>query len=273
MYGHRAFLAPAAILAALSAFAARPAQTETGRVLAEATLRRIDGGAAPLVDRASGATALIFFKPGQERSLETLRLMARCQPMLAGRPVRWVGIVPGDTDPAEARAAVEASGAPLAVLVDEGDALYGKLGMRMHPAVGVVDRARRLVAFEPFHQTDYCGIVMARLRRALGEISDEEVARALAPAESALPGADPAGVARRHLSFARKLLEARAYAQAHESTRKALTIAPLPAAWTLEGRIFAAEGRCADAVAAFDAALRMDPRDADAVAGKQGCGR
>jgi hypothetical protein len=273
MHAHRAFLSAAAFAVGLLAPAARAEGVETGQVLAEATLRRIDGGSAPLIERSSGATALVFFKPGQERSLETLRVMAGCQPGLAGRAVRWVGIVPGDADPAGAREAVEASGARLTVLADEGDALYARLGMRMHPAVAVVDRARRLVAFEPFHQTDYCGIVTARLRRALGEISDEEVARVLAPPPSALPGGDPAEVARRHLSLGRKLLAARAYSQAHENARKALGLAPLPAAWTLEGRIFAAEGRCADAAAAFDAALRMDPRDAEAAAGKQGCGR
>jgi hypothetical protein len=273
MRRQRGFFASAAVAAALAACGARAEAVETGQVLGDVTLARIDGGAAPLLDRAAGATAIVFFRTEHERSLETLTRMAECQPQLAGKPVRWVGIVPSDTAAAEARATVEASGMRIAVLVDAGDALYAKLGVRTHPAIAVVDRARKLVAFEPFHERDYCAIVVARVRRALGEISDAEVSKAVAPSPSRLPGDDPTGVARRHVSFGRKLLAAGAYAQAHESARKALSIAPVPAAWTLEGEIFAAEGRCADALRAFEAALRMDPRDREAAAGRQRCGR
>jgi tetratricopeptide (TPR) repeat protein len=273
MHPLHALLPTAAILAGVAAPAARAEAVETGQVLAEATLRTVDGRAAPLLERGAGATALVFFKAPHGRSEEALRLMAGCQGRLAGRPVRWVGVVPSDSVAAEVQAAVASSGVRLTVLVDEGDRLYAGLGMRMHPAVAVVDRTRRLVAFEPYHPVDYCGVVAARVRRALGEISDEEVSRALAPAPSQLPGQDPAGVARRHVSFGRKLLEAKAYAQAHENARKALEIAPVAAAWALEGEIFAAEGRCEDAARAFAAARKVDPRGAAAPAGAAPCGR
>jgi tetratricopeptide (TPR) repeat protein len=143
----------------------------------------------------------------------------------------------------------------------------------MHPGIAIVDRSRTLAAYEPFQQLDYCPVVVARLRRALGEITDAEVAKALAPATSALPGDDPGGVAKRHLSFGRKLLAAKAYALAHDNARKAAAIAPSAAAWTLEGEIFAAEGKCADAAKAFDAALTLAPGDPAATNGKQGCKR
>lgn len=272
MVRHRAFLAPAVIAVALAAFAARAQAIETGQVLPELTLRGIDGGAFPLVERASGATALVFFKTPHERSRETLDVMARCQRQLAGKPVRWVGVVPADSVAADVKVAVAASGMSLAVLVDDGDALYARLAMRMHPGIAVVDRTRKLVAFEAFHPVDFCEVVVARLRRALGEISDEEVARALSPKKSELPGHDPMGVAKRHVLFGRKLLEAKAYAQAHDNARKALAIAPVPGAWALEGQIFAAEGKCVEATRAFDAALKVDPADAAALAGKRGCG-
>ena len=106
MEGLRAVLAPFAVLAALTTLAARVEAVETGQVVAETTLETVDGGKAPLVDPGSGATAIVFFRTQQERSQETLRMMARCQPQLAGKPVRWVGVVPGDTPPAEAKASV-----------------------------------------------------------------------------------------------------------------------------------------------------------------------
>ena len=273
MKGQRAVLVPFAVLAALGAVAARAEAVDTGQLVPEATLKTVDGGSGPLVERGSAATAILFFRAEQERSLDTLRTMAQCQPQLAGKPVRWVGVVPGDTVPADAKAAVVASRMKLPVLVDAGDAIYAALGVRMHPGIAIVDRARRLVAYEPYHQVDYCGIVVARVRRALGEISEAEVAKAVEPAKSALPGDDPTGVARRNVSFGRKLLGAKAFAAAHESARKAILTAPLAAAWTLEGEVFAAEGKCPDALKAFDRALVLDPNDAAASSGKQACTR
>ena len=270
MTGKRAILGPAVALAILTATGAGAQAGETGQVLPEVSLARLDGGAAPLVDRASTVTAVVFFRAGQERSEEALRMLAGCEQRLAGKPVRFVGVVPADSAEG-ARAAVAASRSGLAVLVDAGDAVYAAAGIRTHPAVAVVDRSRRVAAVEPFHQVGYCDAVVARVRWALGELGDAELARALAPAASKLPE-EPAGVARRHVSFGRKLLAAKAYAQAHENARKALALAPSAEAWRLEGEVFAAEGRCADAARAFDAALILDPKDA-AAADRPACPR
>lgn len=258
--------------AAVGAAAAPPERVETGRVLPEVTLALAEGGSAPLVERSSVATAIVFFRGEHERSEATLRMLAECQPRLAGKPVRFAGVVPSD-GAAGALAAVRASGARLPILLDAGDAVYAAAGVRTHPAVAIVDRARRVVAFEPFHQVGFCERIVVRLRGALGELGDAEAARALAPAASLLPGDDPAAVARRHLSFGRKLLAGKAYAQAHESARRALALAPSAEAWRLEGEIFAAERRCPDALRAFDAALALDPRDGSAAAARQACGR
>jgi tetratricopeptide (TPR) repeat protein len=199
-------------------------------------------------------------------------MLAACEPRLAGKPVRLVGVVPADSaEPA--RAAAAAAGAKLPLLVDPDDAVYAAAGVRTHPAIAVADRARKVVAFEPYHQVDYCEVLVARIRRALGEIGDAEVSRAVAPASSQLPGDSPEAVAHRHVSLGRKLLAAKAYRQAHESARKAIALAPSADAWRLEGEVFAAEGRCPDAVRSFDAALALAPGDAAATAARRACGR
>jgi peroxiredoxin len=268
----RAWLAPVAAAVVLGALAVRAGAVEEGQVVPLVTLPRAGGGAAPLVDRAAAATVIVFFRVPHERSEETLRMLAACQPRLAGRQVGFVGVVPPDSA-AAAAAAVEASGARLPVLVDVEEAVYAAARVRMHPMVAVVDRSRRVVAAEPFHQVGYCEAVVARVRRALGEIDDAAVAEALAPPASQLPDQTPAGVARRHLALGRKHLAARSFAHAHESARRAIALAPSADAWRLEGDVFAAEGRCADAVVAFDAALALDPKDGAASAARQACGR
>jgi hypothetical protein len=270
MYGFCAHRAAAALLWA-GAFAASASAFETGKPVPEVVLKEAGGGTAPVIDKAASVHALVFFRLPQDRSDETLRMLATCQPKLAGKPVRFVGIVPADSA-AAAPAAVAASGAKLKVLVDEGDAVYAALGVRLHPGIAIADRTRKVVAFEPFHNVDYCEIVEARIRRALGEISDADVEAVLAPKKSAMPGGDDhGGVSHRHVSFGRKLLAAKSFGAAHVEIRKAIQVAPSAEAWRLEGEIFAAEGKCPDAVKAFDAALALDPKDAGAAAGRKSC--
>ncbi len=78
---------------------------------------------------------------------------------------------------------------------------------------------------------------------------------------------------RRHVNLGRKLLAAKLYAQAHEQARKSIPLRPSAAAWDLEGDAFAGEGKCADATRAFESALKIDPADAGARAGKERCAR
>jgi tetratricopeptide (TPR) repeat protein len=264
----RAFL----VAVALTCVTASAADPGAVRTLPEMTLPLARGGTARVVEPADALTALVFFRTGHDRSTETLRMLVGCRPRLVKEPVRVVGVVPADSAEA-APGLVDAAGVDLPLLVDAEDRLYAAAGVRTHPAIVLVDRARRVVAFEPYHQVDYCDVVVARVQRALGKIGDAEVAQVLTPAATRLPGDSPAAVAHRHVGLARRLLAARAFAPAHENARKAIALAPSADAWRVEGEVFAAEGRCPDAVRAFDAALSLAPADAAALAARKACGR
>ncbi len=259
------------LAASASSLAARAEPAELGRVLEDAKLRQMDGKSTSLFERGPSATVLVFFRPGHERSQETLGVVRQCREALAGKPVRWLVIAPGESDLGEVKAALETAKVDLPAVIDEGDALYGAAGIRTLPAIVVVDRARRVVAYEGHHPVGYVEVVRARVRRALGEISDADMTAALEPPRSRLPGEESLDVSRRHVNFGRKLLEAKAFVQAHENARKSLEIAPTAAAWALEGEIFVAEGKCAEAARSFDAALKLDPREPVALALRSRC--
>lgn len=260
------------VMVVLGASAPRADAVEVGQILDEVSLKVLEGGGtAPLVERSSSATVAIFFRPGQDRSTDTLKTVGTCGDPLSRKGVRTVGVVSGETPPEEIRQTLAAAGATLPVLLDAGDALYARAGIRMHPAILILDRARKITGFEPYHQVDFCAIIGARVRRALGELDDAALAKAMAPADSKLPGADPLGVAMRHVSFGRKLLKGGASVAAHENAQKSLAISPTAAAWVLEGDAFVAEGKCPDARRAYDSALQLDAQDAAALAGKSRC--
>jgi tetratricopeptide (TPR) repeat protein len=80
-------------------------------------------------------------------------------------------------------------------------------------------------------------------------------------------------VARRDVNIAGALLKRKNYDQALKSGQKALERAPLASAHALIGDVHAARGDCATALRSYQQALRLDPKDATALAGQAACGK
>jgi hypothetical protein len=161
--------------------AALAAHAALGTPIADAELAVAGSAARAHVFADARATVIVFFRPGQARSTQALRELAHCRKSLEGRSLRWIAIV-ADNAPADAALALQKdTGFDAPVLVDAGDALYGSLGLALHPVVVVADADRKLAAFEPFRSVDFCPLVSARVRHVLGEISQAQMEAALAP--------------------------------------------------------------------------------------------
>lgn len=248
---------------------AAAAHAQVGTPVSEVELATLGGGRARLLGDAV-VNVLVFFRPDQERSLGTLKDLGECQKGLSGKPVQWAAIVSSSVPRDAAAALAGEARLPMPVLVDEGDALYGSLGVALHPVIVIIDANHRLAAFEPFRAINYCIVVTARIRRVLGEISDQELAQALSP-----PRAQEGGngeIARRYRALAEALFKTKNYDKALENVRKSIEKDPgLAAAHALLGAILAAQGNCADAVHAFRRALELDSGNASAQDGLQHC--
>jgi hypothetical protein len=217
--------AAAALLLAL----ATPARAgafgiEVGEALPEADLPVMGGGSAGYLG-AARASVFVFFRTGQEASADVLTRLARVERELAGRSVRFVAIASGDEPLAEVKRLVQQAGLQMPVLLDRGDALYGKLGVRLHPIVGVADDQHHLAAYEPFRKVNMEARVVAQVRLLLGEIGKSELAAVLDP--PAAPVDEPEETrAALQARFARKLLEAGQVDQALALARQAVERAP-----------------------------------------------
>jgi tetratricopeptide (TPR) repeat protein len=256
--------------ALLTFFAAFPppaqARAEPGSQVENVELRTLSGGKAQLLSARAKANVFVFFRTGQERSLDALRQMASCERELAGKPVYWTAIVSSSEETADVQAVVREVGIKMNVLVDEGDVLYDRLGVRLHPMVGIADGKFKLVAMEPYRQLEYCDLIKTRIRVLLGEADLAAVDKVLNPESSPLPGADPSKKAMRDVNMARRLYEIGQFDDSVKFAQKALLIAPVAQAYTVMGKSYAKLGKCAEANGAFARALKLDPADADAVA-------
>jgi hypothetical protein len=179
-----------AILAAtlcVLALAARPAaafeHVRAGDALGDDLLPRVGGGTAPLVGRAK-ANVVAFVRPGQFRSRHTLEILVRLERELRHRPVRFAVVVPGSDAAADVRTMVKKARLKMPVLVDEGDRLQGRLGVFSFPLVAIADEGGRLTGWEYHTTVNHADAVRARILRALGDIDDAALRRALDPPPS-----------------------------------------------------------------------------------------
>jgi tetratricopeptide (TPR) repeat protein len=257
-----------ALLAALPPLA--QARAEPGAAIQDVELRTIAGGKAHLLSAQARANVFVFFRTGQERSTDALRQMAACEKELAGRPIYWAAVVSGSEPTAEVQALVAQTGIKMPVLVDEGDVLYDRLAIHLHPMVGIVDSKFVLAALEPYRQLDYCSVIRTRIKLVLGEATEADLAKVLDPGRSDLPGADPMKKAQRDVNMARRLYEIGQYADAVKFANKALELAPVGHAWTIMGASYVKLGNCASAKKAFDQAVKLDPLEAKTIATSRG---
>lgn len=244
------------------------AAIEVGDAVGDRQLPTLAGSRAHLVE-AGVVNVLVFVRPGHGHCLDALRELAGREGKQPG--ARWAAVVPGDSPLAETRTLIAGTGIKMPVLLDRGDEIYGLLALKLHPTVVVIDRAGRLAALEPFREINYADRLVGRIRFTLGEIGEAQLAEIIEPPRSDTHSDQ--GLARSSLQFARKLVELGQLDQALALVERSLATAPGAPAHALRGEILARQGRCGDAARAFDAALQLEPGNAQAAAGKARCAK
>ena len=214
---------------ALLSLAAAPsagARVTEGETLEPVQLKVLSGGTEALVSRVASANIILFWRPGQDASLDTLKQMAQCEKLFVGKSVHMVAVVSSTYPAAEVKAAVDGAGLHVKVLIDADDALYGKLEVRQHPMLVVTDDKGKVALAQPYVRLRYCDIVHAHVRYLLKEIDAAQLQLALNPPAASMPNDDKNAVARRWVIMGRREAEDRHCDRAVVSFRKALAISP-----------------------------------------------
>lgn len=241
---------------ALPASALAFREAPIGAAVRNRTMPTVDGRKEQLLSPAK-ANVFVFFRVGQDHSVEALRQLSRLEAELKGRSVRFVGIV-SSTDPRDAvLAVVRETGIRMPVLIDENDAFYGELGVYLHPSVGIVDDRGKLAGYQPFRKINMLDAMRGRIQLVLGEIDEAQLASVIEP-----PPSPVATKSRAHarVTLARALLQAGKVDAAIASLRAALVIDPgYPDAHATLAEALARNGACAEAEHEFDAAHQLAP--------------
>lgn len=232
-----------------------------GTAIRQRTMPVLDGRRASLL--ADGKVSVfVFIRSAQENTELAMRQLARLEVELAAKPVRFVAIV-AESDREEIRSVVNATGVRMPVLVDEADALYGELGVALHPCAGIVGKDHRLTGYQPFRKINFLDAMRGQIQVALGELDAAGLARVLDPGVQVAPSG---GRSRARLRLARTLLSVGSVDAAIESARAGVALEPdLADGHQLLAEALAKRGSCDEAARESQAARRLAP-DAPAAA-------
>lgn len=234
------------------------ANVPVGATIENVSLPSLAGGEEMLLSETN-VSAFIFIDPELEHSNHALAAIFVSALAMTNQSVHWCAVVSDRIARTNVEAQVRASGWKWPVLIDRGDSLYGRLGVFLHPVVGVTDEHRTLVAYEHFTKVNFTAVVQAQVRHALKEISAEELALILHPPAATIDKDE--SVAHRQFRLAEKQFANTNYAQALVNVQKSLARKPTAEAHALRGKILAAQGNTKDANAAFEAARKLDPEE------------
>ncbi|HTN52742.1 MAG TPA: tetratricopeptide repeat protein [Anaeromyxobacter sp.] len=224
-----------------------------GQPLPERTLPTLDGGRAPFLG-AGRATVFVFIRSGQDHSIQALYTLGQLEKELQRSQVRFVAIASGSEAPEALRALVKEAETTMPVLIDEGDKLYGELGVSLHPSVGIADEHHRLAGYQPFRKINLGDAVRARVQLALGEIGEAQLAAVLDPGVP--PPSD--GRARARYKLGRSLIALGSFDSAVTNLRESLFLDPtLAEAHAALAEALAKQGNCAEAERERVAAQRL----------------
>ena len=124
-----ACIAAAGILCALSALAF--ANVTVGTKLENNSLPALAGGEQFLLSETN-VSVFIFINPELAHSNQALAEISQFAQTLTNAPVHWCAIVSDRVPRATVAAEVQAIGLTMPVLIDQGDALFGKLLSLIH---------------------------------------------------------------------------------------------------------------------------------------------
>lgn len=253
-------LSAAVLILALDVFAAEPAQAfrevAVGQRLPNRDLPTLDGRKAQFLTSAR-ANVFVFLRAGHGHCLETLQELAKIEDELRGKAVRLVGIVSDSDDPEEVRAMIRESGVRMPILVDKGDALYGELGVSLHPSIGIADDRQKLVAYQAYRRINLGDILRGRIRLALGEIGEAELQAIIEPAATEVA----VNRARARVNLAKNLLSAGDVDGAVESARAAVALEPGRSdTHHILAEALAQAGKCEESTREANQARFLDPR-------------
>lgn len=231
-------------------------------------LKDLDGKTHSLSQYKGKVVIVVYWRPGQERSLNELKALKSLHETFSDQPVQVLAITK-DTDRSAIKDLRTSLELTFPLLLDSNEEVYSQFGVFVFPSTALIDRKGIYrVHFGSFREDDSKEIE-GQVRVLLGLISEKEL-RAEEGKEAPLVTEEQKR-ARNHINLAKTLKKRGMDEKAVEEIEKAVTLDPSnPEGHILLGFFMLDQGELDRAIEHLSTSMELDPKSTDA---KIGLGR
>jgi len=253
-------------LLAVSPVASRNIVTP-GEEAPEFILPDTDGTELSLVNMKGRIVILVFWRAGQERSMEALTALQSLYTEFKEQEVGVLAISSDEGGPEVISETKQSKQLTFPMLYDKGKKVYGNYGIFGIPSTFIIDKEGKVNYYYPGYRDDFPRQIHGRIEVLLGKKTLEELEAELKPVEK-VQLSESEKKAARYLKAGNRLLEKGMVRPAMSQYQRAIQEKPdLFEPHLHLGNIYLAEEKIEDAAAEFKQAIELKPRSAEAYAG------
>ncbi len=232
-------------------------------------LKDLDGKTYSLSQYKGKVVIVVYWRPGQERSLNELKALKSLHETFSDQPVQVLAITK-DTDKRSTIKDLQQSlELPFPLLLDSNEEVYSQFGVFVFPSTALIDRKGIYRVHYGSFRKDDSKAIAGQVRVLLGLISENEL-RAEEEAEAPLVTEEQKR-ARNHINLAKTLKKRGMDEKAVEEIEKAVALDPSdPEGHILLGFFLLDQGELDRAIEHLSTGMELDPKSTDA---KIGLGR
>ena len=240
---------------------------EKGKPAPDFTLKDMEDMDRTLAAEKGKVVILSFVKAGQDRSVKTLNALEEVSGIFRNEGVTVWGITSQTGDRAAIQELIDKLDLNYPILLDEGQKLYGELGLFILPSTMVVDKEGNYVHEYTSYSTDFQDTIVNDIKVLLGIMSEEDVMKASAKKEIVQQSPEEKE-AERNLQMAKVLLKRGFGTKALPKLEKALELNPsLVEARLISGEIYLKDEQYDKAREQFEKVFETDPNSNQAKVG------
>jgi len=246
--------------------AANALNISEGQSVADFTATTLDGRSISLNALHGKAVVMVYWKTGQEMSLQALEDIKEVAGRFRKEGVQVIAVIPDSDDRDKAKKIIRGNNIKFPVALDPERAIYGAYGIRVYPTTMIVDRDGKLAYAIAGHSQDYKKFLKGYLGKTVGELDETGLEKAIST--EAIVEDHAASEMNRLYNLALKFNRAGMTDMAISNAAKAVAAKPEAVkAQVLLGFLQLKNDDPDSALAVFEKALQDDPKSRDAMTG------
>jgi len=240
-----------------------------GERIPDFSLKDLKGKTHSISNLKGNVVLVLYWRPGQERSLKSLEALKTIAEKLSDQPLQILAVTKDIDKLSELKSLKKSAGIPFPVLLDSEEKVYSEFGVFVFPSTALIDRKGVYRYHYGGFRANYQEELFGRTRVLLGLITEKEL-EAENGKESNGPTEDQKK-ALNQISFGKKLRDKGMADKAMQEFRKAVELDPVnPEGHILLGFSLLDKKEIDQALVQLELGAKQDPRSAEA---KIGLGR